>query len=239
MNFEEHAAKRSCWRAGSRSARHWFEERGGSGQSRGARSALASSRRRCRPASAARPAASSWHTPAEAEQVAAQILGMTIGDYKVERLLIEEQAKIAREFYAAVLLDTAARKPLILFSTEGGMDIEEVADKTRTPSAACWSTSTPCRAPATSRPCSTASTSAPRIADRADHRSDVCRVPLARRRAAGDQSAGAAGRRPRGRARLQIRARRCRDLSPAGDRRRRRRRRHDRPESAAPRPASS
>jgi succinyl-CoA synthetase beta subunit len=67
------------------------------------------------------------NTPAEAEQVASQILGMTIGDYKVERLLIEEQAKIAREFYAAVLLDTAARKPLILFSTEGGMDIEEVA----------------------------------------------------------------------------------------------------------------
>ena len=69
------------------------------------------------------------NTPAEAEKVAAQILGMTIGDYKVERLLIEEQAAIAREFYAAVLFDTAARKPLILFSTEGGMDIEEVADK--------------------------------------------------------------------------------------------------------------
>ena len=67
------------------------------------------------------------NTPAEAEQVASQILGMQIGDYKVERLLIEEQAKIAREFYAAVLFDTAARKPLILFSTEGGMDIEEVA----------------------------------------------------------------------------------------------------------------
>ncbi len=68
------------------------------------------------------------HTPVEAEQAASQILGMKIGDYKVERLLIEEQAKIAREFYAAVLFDTAARKPLILFSTEGGMDIEEVAD---------------------------------------------------------------------------------------------------------------
>ncbi len=52
---------------------------------------------------------------------------MTIGDYTVERLLIEEQGKITREFYAAVLHDTAARKPLILFSTEGGMDIEEIA----------------------------------------------------------------------------------------------------------------
>jgi succinyl-CoA synthetase beta subunit len=66
-------------------------------------------------------------TPAEAEQAAAQILGMRIGDYTVERLLIEQQAKIAREFYAAVLHDTDARKPLILFSTEGGMDIEQVA----------------------------------------------------------------------------------------------------------------
>jgi succinyl-CoA synthetase beta subunit len=66
-------------------------------------------------------------TPQEAEKVASQILGMRIGDYTVERLLIEEQAAIAREFYVAVLYDVAARKPLILFSTEGGMDIEEVA----------------------------------------------------------------------------------------------------------------
>jgi succinyl-CoA synthetase beta subunit len=63
----------------------------------------------------------------EAEQVADQILGMRIGDYTVQRVLVEEQAKIAREFYAAVLHDVAARKPLILFSTEGGMDIEEIA----------------------------------------------------------------------------------------------------------------
>jgi succinyl-CoA synthetase beta subunit len=69
------------------------------------------------------------NTPAEAERVAQQILGMTIGEYTVERLLVEEQAAIAREFYAAVLHDTAARKPLILFSTEGGMDIEEIAAK--------------------------------------------------------------------------------------------------------------
>lgn len=64
----------------------------------------------------------------DAERAAGAILGMTIGDYVVERLLVEEQAKIAREFYAAVLFDTQARKPLILFSTEGGMDIEEVAE---------------------------------------------------------------------------------------------------------------
>lgn len=66
-------------------------------------------------------------TPQEAERVAAAILGMNIGEYKVERLLVEEQANIAHEFYAAVLTDTDARKPLVLFSTQGGMDIEEVA----------------------------------------------------------------------------------------------------------------
>jgi succinyl-CoA synthetase beta subunit len=65
--------------------------------------------------------------PDDAKAIAGQILGMRIGDYTVERLLVEQQAHIAREFYAAVLHDVAARKPLILFSTEGGMDIEEVA----------------------------------------------------------------------------------------------------------------
>jgi succinyl-CoA synthetase beta subunit len=66
-------------------------------------------------------------TPQEAERVAAAILDMSIGEYKVERLLVEEQANIAHEFYAAVLTDMDARKPLVLFSTQGGMDIEEVA----------------------------------------------------------------------------------------------------------------
>ena len=69
-------------------------------------------------------------TPEEAERVAAAILGMSIGEYTVERLLVEEQANIAHEFYAAVLTDTDARKPLVLFSTQGGMDIEEVAAAT-------------------------------------------------------------------------------------------------------------
>jgi len=67
------------------------------------------------------------HSPDDARKVAGEILGMRIDDYTVERLLVEEQAEIDREFYAAVLHDTSARKPLILFSTEGGMDIEDVA----------------------------------------------------------------------------------------------------------------
>lgn len=66
-------------------------------------------------------------TPEEAAAAAHAILGMEIGGFPVARVLVEEQAAIAREFYAAVLNDPASRSPLVLFSTEGGMDIEEVA----------------------------------------------------------------------------------------------------------------
>lgn len=66
-------------------------------------------------------------TPEEARSHAQSILGMTIGGYPVERLLIEAQVPIAREMYAAVLNDPASKGPLLLFSAEGGMDIEELA----------------------------------------------------------------------------------------------------------------
>jgi len=49
---------------------------------------------------------------------------------RVQTLLIASGAKIKREFYLAVLLDRAMGWPLIMASTEGGMDIEEVAEKT-------------------------------------------------------------------------------------------------------------
>src|ERR1019366_3687904 len=48
---------------------------------------------------------------------------------RVQTLLISEGAKIKKEFYLAVLLDRANSRPLIMASTEGGMDIEEVAEK--------------------------------------------------------------------------------------------------------------
>lgn len=66
-------------------------------------------------------------TPDAAADAARAILGMDINGHKVGKVLVEEKAGIAREFYAAVLLDTANRSPLVLFSTEGGMEIEEVA----------------------------------------------------------------------------------------------------------------
>ena len=66
-------------------------------------------------------------TPDEARTRAKAILGMVIAGHKVEKVLVEEQVLIARELYAAVLNDPSSKGPLVLFSTEGGMDIEEVA----------------------------------------------------------------------------------------------------------------
>ena len=63
----------------------------------------------------------------QAKAAAQAILGMSIGDHKVDLLLVEEQMPIAAEMYAAVLNDPASKGPLLLFSAHGGMDIEEIA----------------------------------------------------------------------------------------------------------------
>ena len=65
--------------------------------------------------------------PAAARAAAAGILAMEIAGHRVERVLVEQRAEIAREFYAAVLNDPESRGPLLMFSTAGGMDIEESA----------------------------------------------------------------------------------------------------------------
>lgn len=66
-------------------------------------------------------------TPEEARIAAAAILGLEIGGHAVNRVLVEQQVPIARELYAAVVNDPASKGPLLLFSAEGGMDIEEMA----------------------------------------------------------------------------------------------------------------
>jgi succinyl-CoA synthetase beta subunit len=69
--------------------------------------------------------------PDEAQQYAGQILGMNIKGYRVRRVLIDQQAPgIDQEIYLAVLIDRARRLPMIMASAAGGMDIEEVAEKT-------------------------------------------------------------------------------------------------------------
>ena len=66
-------------------------------------------------------------SPQEAEAHAAAILGMDIKGHTVRRLWIERVSEIAREYYLSVTLDRGAKKPLFMFTTEGGVEIEEVA----------------------------------------------------------------------------------------------------------------
>lgn len=65
-------------------------------------------------------------TPAQAHQATADLLGTPINGFPVTEVLVEQALPIARELYAAVLNDSASKGPLVLFSVEGGMDIEEV-----------------------------------------------------------------------------------------------------------------
>jgi len=67
-------------------------------------------------------------SPREAEEAAGQILGMDIRGHTVRRVYVEGGAEIDREFYLSITVDRSAKRPLILFSTEGGVDIEEVAE---------------------------------------------------------------------------------------------------------------
>ncbi|MBW7887973.1 MAG: ADP-forming succinate--CoA ligase subunit beta [Bacteroidetes bacterium] len=73
----------------------------------------------------------------EVKQYASQILGMQLVTHqtgpegkKVKRLLIEEGANIAKEMYVCVLLDRARSMNVVMVSTEGGMEIEKVAEET-------------------------------------------------------------------------------------------------------------
>jgi succinyl-CoA synthetase beta subunit len=73
----------------------------------------------------------------DVEAVAKQILGMQLVTHQtgpqgqhVERLLIEEGQQIERELYFGLLIDRSAQTPVMMASSAGGMDIEEVAEKT-------------------------------------------------------------------------------------------------------------
>src|SRR3954470_19109331 len=65
----------------------------------------------------------------EARAHAEAILGMDIRGFAVHELWVEEASQIEAELYASVLLDRGAKKPLVMLSTHGGMDIEAVAEE--------------------------------------------------------------------------------------------------------------
>lgn len=68
--------------------------------------------------------------PDEAYTKASEILGSTVKDERVEMVLVEEKLEIISEYYLSIVLDRSAKKPLIMASMSGGIDIEDVARDT-------------------------------------------------------------------------------------------------------------
>jgi succinyl-CoA synthetase beta subunit len=65
--------------------------------------------------------------PDEAEEKARQVLGLDIRGHVVDKLWIEKASDIAKEYYLSVTFDRGAKQPLFMFTTQGGVEIEEVA----------------------------------------------------------------------------------------------------------------
>ena len=66
-------------------------------------------------------------TPADAEARARDILGLDIRGHIVNKVWVEKASEIAKEYYLSLTFDRGARKSLFMFTTQGGVDIEEVA----------------------------------------------------------------------------------------------------------------
>jgi succinyl-CoA synthetase beta subunit len=68
--------------------------------------------------------------PDDAEREANDILGLDINGHVVRRLWIEQASEIAKEYYLSVTFDRGEKKPLFMLTTEGGVEIEQVAAET-------------------------------------------------------------------------------------------------------------
>jgi succinyl-CoA synthetase beta subunit len=68
--------------------------------------------------------------PDDAEQKAAEILGLDINGHIVRKLWIESASEIAKEYYLSVTFDRSEKKALFMLTTEGGIEIEQVAEET-------------------------------------------------------------------------------------------------------------
>jgi succinyl-CoA synthetase beta subunit len=66
--------------------------------------------------------------PDEAAERAKEILGLDIRGHVVHKLWVERASKIVKEYYLSVTFDRGEKKPLFLLTTQGGVDIEEVAE---------------------------------------------------------------------------------------------------------------
>jgi len=68
--------------------------------------------------------------PDDAERIADQILGMNIRGLTVKKVLVDEAADISTEIYLGIVIDRARCRPIMMASSEGGVEIEEVARAT-------------------------------------------------------------------------------------------------------------
>src|SRR6187200_2863974 len=66
-------------------------------------------------------------TPEEAESHAAEVLELEINGHMPRGVLVDPKAEVAQEYYAGVVWDGTRKRPMLLFSDMGGIDIEEVA----------------------------------------------------------------------------------------------------------------
>ena len=67
--------------------------------------------------------------PKDAEQKAREILGLDIRGHVVHRVWIEQASEIAKEYYLSVTFDRGEKKPLFMLTTQGGVEIEQVAEE--------------------------------------------------------------------------------------------------------------
>lgn len=65
-------------------------------------------------------------SPGKAKEILPQLMGMEIGGFKAEKVLIEEKLDTVRELYVSLSVDRDAGNPLLMASGSGGMDIEEL-----------------------------------------------------------------------------------------------------------------
>jgi succinyl-CoA synthetase beta subunit len=69
-------------------------------------------------------------TPEQARDAASRVLGMDIKGLTVEKVLVTPKIDISDEYYVGIVLDRASQAPVVMVSAAGGVDIEEVAEKT-------------------------------------------------------------------------------------------------------------
>ncbi len=67
--------------------------------------------------------------PADAEAKARDILGLDINGHIVRKLWIEQASEIAKEYYLSITFDRGTKQPLLMLTTEGGVEIEQVAEE--------------------------------------------------------------------------------------------------------------